>query len=216
MSTTDILSTISLISFVLAGISAVLAVIFWFRFNIPAVIGDLSGRTARKSIEKMRANNEKTGKKDFAPSKTNLDRGKLTELMKESGKLSGKLSNKKNEVPITKKAPTAPKASVASKVAEDQMETALLEEEIQTTYETEETSLLTESEETALLNDDVMETELLDGTEWLEETEETGLLVEEENETMLLTEEPQQETKNTGVFTMIDEIMFVHTEETID
>lgn len=206
MSISEILSMISLISFILAGVSAALAVIFWFRFNIPAVIGDLSGRTARKSIEKMRANNEKTGKKDFAPSKTNLERGKLTGLMKEtengseklSGKLSGKIVGKKKDATV---------APVAPVVSEKQMETALLDEE---------TGLLTESEETELLNDDVMETEFLGDTELLEEIEETGLLVEE-NETMLLTNESQQVAlSNNGVFTMIEEIMFIHTDETID
>ena len=206
MSISEILSMISLISFILAGVSATLAVIFWFRFNIPAVIGDLSGRTARKSIEKMRANNEKTGKKDFAPSKTNLERGKLTGLMKETengsekltGKLSGKIVGKKKEATVVPVAPV---------VSEKQMETALLDEE---------TGLLTESEETELLNDDVMETEFLGDTELLEEIEETGLLVEE-NETMLLTNEPQQVAlSNNGVFTMIEEIMFIHTDETID
>ncbi len=39
----------------------VLAVLLWFKFCIPSVIGDLSGRTARKSIAKMREENEKSG-----------------------------------------------------------------------------------------------------------------------------------------------------------
>lgn len=196
MSTSEILSMISLISFVLAGVSAVLAVVFWFVFKIPAVIGDLSGRTARKSIEKMRVNNEKTGKKDFAPSKTNLKRGKVTELInepeKESGKLagmlSGKLDNKKKKI----------------SVEEENLETGLLEENMQSSYDSEETGLLTEES---------METELLE-TELLEETEETGLLVED-NETMLLVDEEEKQTEMNG-FVMLEEIMLIHTEETID
>lgn len=74
----ETLSTLSIISFVLAGVFLVLAVFFWFFFNIPAVIGDLTGRTARKSIARMRAENEKSGKKGHKESKTNLARGKLT------------------------------------------------------------------------------------------------------------------------------------------
>lgn len=203
MSTTEISTTlemISLISFILAGIGAVLAVIFWIRFNIPAVIGDLSGRTARKSIEKMRANNEKTGKKEFTPSKTNLNRGKVTELMrdsgKESGKLSGMLLGKKKE----------------QLIAEEQLETGLLDENKQTTYESEETGLLTEVDETELLQENSMETELLE-TEILEGSEETGLLVEE-NETMLLTEETVSRPELKG-FVLLEEVMLIHTDEEI-
>ncbi len=61
----DTLSLISLISFIVAGACLALAVIFWFAFRIPKVIGDLSGRTARKSIARMRTKNESTGSKVF-------------------------------------------------------------------------------------------------------------------------------------------------------
>ena len=89
------LQTLSIISFAVAGLCLVLAVFFWFFFKIPSVIGDLSGRTARKSIAKMRAANEKTGVKSYKESKTNAERGKLTGTMPDSGKL-----NKKNPTPI--------------------------------------------------------------------------------------------------------------------
>ena len=52
----DILNIISLVSFVLAGILLVLAVVLFFVFKIPSVWGDLSGKNARKSIERMRQN----------------------------------------------------------------------------------------------------------------------------------------------------------------
>ena len=65
------LQTLSIISFAVAGVCLVLAVFFWFFFKIPIVIGDLSGRTARKSIAKMRAANEKSGAKSYKESKTN-------------------------------------------------------------------------------------------------------------------------------------------------
>ena len=68
----DILNIISLVSFVLAGILLVLAVVLFFVFKIPSVWGDLSGKNARKSIERMRQNNEKTGKKAHVPSNVNL------------------------------------------------------------------------------------------------------------------------------------------------
>ena len=81
------LQTLSIISFAVAGVCLVLAIFFWFFFKIPTVIGDLSGRTARKSIAKMRAANEKTGVKTYKESKTNAERGKLTGTMPDSGKL---------------------------------------------------------------------------------------------------------------------------------
>lgn len=59
MSTADILSLVSLISYIVAGVAFVLALFFWFFFKIPSVIGDLSGRTAKKSIARIRENNER-------------------------------------------------------------------------------------------------------------------------------------------------------------
>ena len=58
----ETLSMISMIAFVAAGVFFVVSIIFWGIFKIPFVIGDLSGRNARKSIEQMRKNNEKAGK----------------------------------------------------------------------------------------------------------------------------------------------------------
>ena len=74
----EILHTLSIISFVVAGVLFALAVVLWFGFKIPDVIGDLTGRTARKSIAKMRSANEKTGIKYYKQSATNVKRGKLT------------------------------------------------------------------------------------------------------------------------------------------
>lgn len=77
----QLLQSLSVISFAIAGVCLVLAVFFWFFFKIPTVIGDLSGRTARKSIAKMRAANEKSGVKAYRESKTNAERGKITGTM---------------------------------------------------------------------------------------------------------------------------------------
>ena len=83
----DTLSIISLVSFIVAGICFALAVFFWFSFRIPKVIGDLSGRTARRSIAKMRASNEESGNKSFRPSANNINKGNLTVPMSDSDKL---------------------------------------------------------------------------------------------------------------------------------
>lgn len=63
----ETLSMISLISFLAAGVFAALAVILWFVFRIPTVAGELSGRIAKKSIERMRKSNEEAGKNARGP-----------------------------------------------------------------------------------------------------------------------------------------------------
>lgn len=84
----DILHTLSIVSYILAVFFVVLTVALWFVFNIPNVIGDLSGRNAKKSIARMRQNNEKTGDKSYRASEKNLARGKLTGTMEGMGKSS--------------------------------------------------------------------------------------------------------------------------------
>lgn len=95
------LQTLSIISFAIAAVCFVLAIFFWFFFKIPTVIGDLSGRTARKSIAQMRAANEKSGVKSYKESKTNAERGKVTATMPDSGKISKKKNVSGNGKPDT-------------------------------------------------------------------------------------------------------------------
>lgn len=83
----DILHTLSIVSYILAVLFVVLAIVLWFIFKIPNVIGDLSGRNAKKSIARMRQNNEKTGDKSYRASEKNLARGKLTGTMEGMGKV---------------------------------------------------------------------------------------------------------------------------------
>lgn len=170
------LQTLSIISFAVAGLCLVLAVFFWFFFKIPSVIGDLSGRTARKSIAKMRAANEKTGVKSYKESKTNAERGKLTGTMPDSGKL-----NKKNSTPIN-----------------GQPETGLLSDNKAEGLESEATGVL--DEETGMLD-----------------SETTGLLVDE-NATAPLDTPTQRAVVRTGgkKIEILEEIMFIHTEEVIE
>ena len=69
---------IGIIGFSLAAILLLAATFIFFRLHILAVIGDLSGRTAAKQIEKFRQANAASGAKSFRPDPLNLDRGKLT------------------------------------------------------------------------------------------------------------------------------------------
>lgn len=82
----ETLSTLSIISFIVSGICLALSIFLWIFFKIPTVMGDLSGRTAQKSIARMRAANEKSGAKSYKGSKVNAERGKLTDTMQHSKK----------------------------------------------------------------------------------------------------------------------------------
>lgn len=64
-----------------------LAVVLFFLFRIPKVISDLTGRTARKAIENIRLQNERTGDKTYQSSAVNLARGKVTDKISKSGRL---------------------------------------------------------------------------------------------------------------------------------
>lgn len=196
------LQTLSIISFAIAGVCLALAVFFWFFFKIPTVIGDLSGRTARKSIARMRATNEKTGVKSYKESKVNVERGKLTDTMPDSGKLKKAKGTEKQE-------------------------TGLLDENKAKAFDSEATGLLDEitakldSRETGLLDEatgklDSEETGLLGEATGNLNSEETGLLVEE-NETALLNNATNKQIVYPGgkKLEMIEEVMLIHTNEVI-
>ena len=105
---------IAIIGFSLSGIALIAAVIMFIRMNIPAIIGDLTGRTVAREIKAMRDTNASSGDKRFRPSAVNLERGTLTEkvagntannmalahaskrLDKTSGSLSEKSAKKKS------------------------------------------------------------------------------------------------------------------------
>jgi hypothetical protein len=55
----EIYDIVSVVAFVLAAIMIAAAIILWFKFDIYRIAGDLSGRTAKKTIADMRRKNEK-------------------------------------------------------------------------------------------------------------------------------------------------------------
>ena len=54
MALAQILSTISIIAYISAGAFLILAIVLFVVFRIPTIIGDLSGKNAKKSIERIR------------------------------------------------------------------------------------------------------------------------------------------------------------------
>lgn len=180
-----ILSIVSTVSFVLAGVFLVIAILFWIKFGILNIIGDLSGRTAKKSIAKMRENNEKIGKKSFKPSFVNLGRGKLTDTMKGSEKLN----------------------KSALKEYEYKPETGTLSENKFNGLYGSMTDILEDNNVTGLLSEN--ETKILDNdtTDLLDNN--TTVLLNKEIEKHL-----EKVTSSTD-FKIIDEIILVHTDEFI-
>jgi len=71
----------------LSVIMLIVSIILFFTLRIPKVIGDLTGATARKAIQNIREQNEKTGDKAYKVSPINLERGKLTDKISPSGNL---------------------------------------------------------------------------------------------------------------------------------
>lgn len=72
---------------ILSVIMLATTMVLFIVLKIPRVIGDLSGSTARKAIQNIRAQNERTGDKAYKVSPVNLERGKLTDKISPSGQV---------------------------------------------------------------------------------------------------------------------------------
>ena len=70
---------------ILCGIMFVVSVLVFILLNIPKVISDLTGATARKAIKNIREQNEASGEKAYKVSAFNEARGKLTDKISPSG-----------------------------------------------------------------------------------------------------------------------------------
>lgn len=105
---------IAIIGFSLSAIALATAVFMFFRLKIPAVIGDLSGKTVAREIKAIRDANVASGVKAHKSSRVNIDRGKLTEKVAEneqrdyvqaiahaSKRLDKSTSSKSSQLPLT-------------------------------------------------------------------------------------------------------------------
>ena len=88
----ELLNTLSLAAYITAGVLFLVAIALFFLLNVPKLIGDISGSTAKKAIEAIRQQNENTGDKAYKPSPVNAARGKLTDKISPSGKLERRTS----------------------------------------------------------------------------------------------------------------------------
>lgn len=126
------------------GVFFVISIVLFFTLRIPKVISDLSGRTARKAIESIRLQNEQSGDKTYQSSAVNLQRGKLTDKISQSGRLVPRDATPFGTGVITEKISTQ-NLSVEEPAGE--------------------TSVLTVSDETSVLDSGIGETAVLDASE---------------------------------------------------
>lgn len=187
----ELYQNISIVAFVLAAIFFIVAVILFFVLDIPAVLGELSGKTAAKQVAEIRAANKNAVAKrrpvSTSPSTTQRTTSKLVQ----------NTTNQLGKTGQTRKANTIEETELlAENTGAESYETELLQPETELLIN--ETELL--SPETELLTN---ETTLL-GPETTLLSPETTLL---SPETTLLS--PQVE------FEIIQDVMIVHTEEFI-
>lgn len=119
----------------------VVSVVLFFKLRIIAVIGDLSGSTAKKAIETMRERNQASGVKAHKPSHVNQARGKVTDKMSASGRVK-EMSAKLIINTGTSKIHTAELIGNETTVLADSQETTVL---------AQETTVLADSQETTVL-----------------------------------------------------------------
>lgn len=183
----DIMQTISIAAFGLAGIFAIVAVILWFRLNVRGIIDDLSGKKAERQIRELREQNVQTQMADR--------KGRVV-YDTPSERTTSKLGfGKKKESTSQLTAPLPKKKTEPVYVKEE--ETALLQEEVATT-------LLEQEEGTTVLEQE-------EGTTVLEQEEGTTVLEQEEGTTVLSSAE---QILQNGYRLILNEVV-VHTKERI-
>lgn len=119
---------LSLGAAIACAIMVVVSVVLFFTLQIPKVIGDLTGRTARKAIEDIRKQNEQSGDKVYRSSSVNLRRGKLTDKISPSGRIESRHTTPFGTGVITEKISTQ-----QLPVVEDTSDTTILNEGNETT-----------------------------------------------------------------------------------
>lgn len=86
----------------MCGALLLLSILLFIKLNIPKIIKDLLGINARRAIEDIRAENERSGEKVYKPSRINIERGKLTDKITESGRIASTETGIKLSTPTAK------------------------------------------------------------------------------------------------------------------
>lgn len=172
------LNELTTVFLIVAAVFFIAAVALFFALDIPRVIGDLTGRTAKKEIANIRAQNLSGGPKAYRPSTVNRQRGKITEKIgSNSSQKSVRLAGIQTEK-IGKYSPRDEKTELLDEQT-DNNETILLDNSGGENFK---------ANETTVLNADVSQDQ-------------------DFNQTTILSSEK--------TLTMLQEILFVHTNEFI-
>ncbi|MBE6766521.1 MAG: hypothetical protein E7550_02925 [Ruminococcaceae bacterium] len=190
---------IAIIGFSLAGIALVAAVFMFIKMNIPAIIGDLTGKTVAREIKAMRESNFASGDKRFRPSAVNRERGPLTDKVMPNAEAQ-KMAHASKRLDKTDGLTGGTRAS--RRLSKEQTYSATVNPAVQVTAGmiSEETEVLTDLNATEVLTDsnatevlsDPNATEVLtdqNATEVLTDSDATEVL-SDPNATEVLSEEP--------------------------
>lgn len=118
---------------ILCGLMLVTSILLFILLKIPKVIGDLTGRTARKAIENIRNQNESSGDKTYRSSLVNQERGKLTDKISPSGRLIRNPTDLLGGAMATEKIGTQQLVSDETAVLDSGNETTVLSGELEST-----------------------------------------------------------------------------------
>ncbi len=129
---------------VLCAIMLITSILLFILLKIPKVIGDLTGRTARKAIENIRNQNESSGDKTYRSSLVNQERGKLTDKISPSGRLIRNPTDLLGGAMATEKIGTQKLVSDETAVLDSGNETTLLTDEL--TNPANETAVLSQND----------------------------------------------------------------------
>ena len=129
---------------ILCGAMIVTSILLFILLKIPKVIGDLTGRTARKAIENIRNQNESYGDKTYRSSLVNQERGKLTDKISPSGRLIRNPTDLLGGAMATEKIGTQQLVSDETTVLDSGNETTVLTGELENSGN--ETTLLSQTD----------------------------------------------------------------------
>jgi hypothetical protein len=217
--------TISIVAYSLAGVLLAAAIFLYFKLNVRAIIGDLTGRTAARQIQEIREQNQLTGNKLHQPNLFNVQRGSLTEpVSSRRGKTgtSGAIAHQSKRLDrVGQTKTTSPTNVVESYLTEvNQAKVNIPPSGEETVILADATTLLSANEASSPVTEVLLdETEVLftNETEVLEDG--TVVLTEEEGTTVLYPTvelEPGEVDETPAVeFKIIKDIKVTHTNEVI-
>lgn len=235
---------IAIVGFSLSGVALIAAIFMFLKMNIPAIIGDLTGRTVAREIKAMRESNASSGDKLHRSSHVNIERGTLTEKVEsevtDKSPMSKAHSSKRLDRPVSEPIkssklnarPDERKGTQTTETLSDNATEVLVDDPNATEILQEGSSLGSDVTEVLLNTEEVVvgsnATEVLStggATEVLTDTNATEVLSNPEEKqdgpvggTTVLSDVPQEpvQAKVPASFTIIKSLVEVHTDEVIE